>query len=51
MSTIAELGSFLARETAAANALPAPAPVAFPMQAPAVHVPAGNGAPHVPSTN
>jgi regulator of protease activity HflC (stomatin/prohibitin superfamily) len=35
MSTIGELGSFLAREAAAASAQPAPAPVAFPMQAPA----------------
>ncbi len=51
MSTIGELGSFLARETAAAAAQPAPAPVAFPMQAPAAHVPSGNGTPAVPSTN
>ena len=51
MSTIGELGSFLAHETAAAAAQPAPAPVAFPMQAPAAHVPSGNGTPHVPSTN
>ncbi len=34
MSTIGELGSFLARETAAAAAQPAAAPIAFPMQAP-----------------
>jgi len=51
MSTIGELGSFLARETAAANLQPGPAPVAFPMQAPAVHVPTGNGTPPVPSAN
>jgi regulator of protease activity HflC (stomatin/prohibitin superfamily) len=46
MSTIGELGSFLARETAAAAEQPAPAPVAFPMQAPAA-----NGVPVVPSGN
>jgi regulator of protease activity HflC (stomatin/prohibitin superfamily) len=51
MSTIGELGAFLARETAAAAAQPAPAPVAFPMQAPAVHVPSSNGTPPVPSAN
>jgi regulator of protease activity HflC (stomatin/prohibitin superfamily) len=49
MSTIGELGSFLARETAAAQ--PGPAPVALPMQAPAVHVPTGNGTPPVPAAN
>ncbi|MCW2720925.1 MAG: band 7 protein, partial [Pseudonocardia sp.] len=37
MSTIGELGSFLARETAAAAAQPGPASVAFPMQAPAAN--------------
>jgi regulator of protease activity HflC (stomatin/prohibitin superfamily) len=37
MSTIGELGSFLAREGAAAAAQPAPAPVAYPMQAPAAN--------------
>ena len=52
MSTIGELGSFLARETAAANSRPAAAPVvAVPMQAPAVHVPSGNGTPPLPSAN
>ena len=51
MSTIGELGSFLAREVAAANAQPGPAPVAFPMQAPAVQVPMSNGTPPVPSAN
>ena len=52
MSTIGELGSFLAREAAAANSRPAAAPVvAVPMQAPAVHVPSGNGTPPVPSAN
>ncbi len=52
MSTIGELGAFLAREAAAANSRPAAAPVvAVPMQAPAVHVPSGNGTPPVPSAN
>jgi hypothetical protein len=51
MSTIGELGAFLARETAAAATQPALAPVAFPMQAPAVHVPSSNGTPPVPSAN
>ncbi len=51
MSTIGELGSFLAREVAAANAQPGPAPVAFPMQAPAVQVPMSNGTPPAPSAN
>ena len=52
MSTIGELGTFLAREAAAANSRPAAAPVvAVPMQAPAVHVPSGNGTPPVPSAN
>jgi SPFH domain / Band 7 family len=51
MSTIGELGSFLARETAAAAAQPAPAPVASPVQAPAVRMPLSNGTPPVPSTN
>ena len=52
MSTIGELGTFLAREAAAANSRPAAAPVvAVPMQAPVVHVPSGNGTPHVPSAN
>ena len=51
MSTIGELGAFLAREAAAANSRPAAAPVAVPMQAPAVHVPSGNGTPPVPLAN
>ena len=52
MSTIGELGTFLAREAAAANSRPAAAPVvALPMQAPAVHVPSGNGTPPIPSAN
>ena len=52
MSTIGELGSFLARETAAANSRPTVVPViAVPMQAPAVHVPSGNGTPPLPSAN
>jgi hypothetical protein len=51
MSTIGELGTFLARETAAANSRPAAAPVTLPMQAPAVHVPSGNGTLPVPSAN
>jgi hypothetical protein len=52
MSTIGELGTFLAREAAAANSRPAAAPVvAVPMQAPVVHVPSGNGTPPVPSAN
>ena len=51
MSTIGELGAFLARETEAANSRPAGAPVALPMQAPAVHVPSGNGTPPVSSAN
>ena len=51
MSTIGELGSFLARETAAANSRPAAARVALPMQAPAVHVPSANGTLTVPSAN
>ena len=51
MSTIGELGTFLAREAAAANSRPAAAPVALPMQAPAVHVPSENGTPPVPSAN
>ena len=44
MSTIGELGSFLARESAAAAGQPGPAPVAFPMQAPAANgaVPTGS---------
>jgi regulator of protease activity HflC (stomatin/prohibitin superfamily) len=44
MSTIGELGSFLARETAAAAAQPAPKPVAVPIQAPAANgtVPTGS---------
>ncbi|MCW2723070.1 MAG: band 7 protein, partial [Pseudonocardia sp.] len=49
MSTIGELGSFLARETAAAAAQPGPASVAYPMQPPAV--PSSNGTPPVPSAN
>ncbi len=52
MSTIGELGTFLAREAAAANSRPAAAPVvAVPMQAPAVHMPSGNGTPPIPSAN
>ncbi|MBN9097062.1 MAG: hypothetical protein J0I49_02965, partial [Pseudonocardia sp.] len=44
MSTIGELGSFLAREAAAAAEQPGPAPVAYPMQPPAP-----NGTPPVSS--
>jgi len=51
MTTIAELGAFLARETAAAATQPDPVPVAFPMQAPTVHMPSSNGTPPVPSAN
>ncbi|MDT7652900.1 MAG: hypothetical protein QOI36_4306 [Pseudonocardiales bacterium] len=51
MSTIGELSSFLARETAAAAAQPAPAPVALPVQAPPTQAPTVNGAPPVPSAN
>jgi len=46
MSTIGELGSFLAREAAAAAEQPGPAPVAYPMQAPAT-----NGTTPLPAAN
>ena len=57
MSTIGELGSFLARETAAAGAVPAgpPPTVAAPAIAAAVPLPDArlprNGGPVIPSRN